>query len=111
MTAQATAAVAKAQAKKAVFDWQDPLLLDDALSEEERMLRDSARDFCQAFSSCSDRPVTGALRRPRSGLAWLTDLASHQKRFSQCPWYGRPTRRRVGCRRFSSHEGCGESSS
>lgn len=32
---------------KPVFDWQDPLLLDAELSEEERMLRDSARDFCQ----------------------------------------------------------------
>src|SRR5713226_5723685 len=30
-----------------VFDWADPLLLDDALSEEERMARDSARDYCQ----------------------------------------------------------------
>src|SRR5580692_9841187 len=29
------------------FDWTDPLLLDDALSEEERMVRDSARDYCQ----------------------------------------------------------------
>src|SRR5205823_1094538 len=30
-----------------VFDWADPLLLDDVLSEEERMARDSARDYCQ----------------------------------------------------------------
>jgi glutaryl-CoA dehydrogenase len=30
-----------------VFDWTDPLLLDDALSEEERMVRDSARAYCQ----------------------------------------------------------------
>jgi glutaryl-CoA dehydrogenase len=30
-----------------VFDWADPLLLDDVLSEEERMVRDSARDYCQ----------------------------------------------------------------
>jgi glutaryl-CoA dehydrogenase len=29
------------------FDWQDPLLLDGLLSEEERMVRDSARDYCQ----------------------------------------------------------------
>src|SRR5229473_7719973 len=29
------------------FDWADPLLLDDALSEDERMVRDSARDYCQ----------------------------------------------------------------
>jgi len=30
------------------FDWADPLLLDDELTAEERMMRDSAREFCQA---------------------------------------------------------------
>ena len=30
------------------FDWTDPLLLEDLLSEEERMIRDSAREFAQA---------------------------------------------------------------
>jgi glutaryl-CoA dehydrogenase len=30
-----------------VFDWADPFLLDDQLSEEERMVRDTARDFAQ----------------------------------------------------------------
>ena len=29
------------------FDWTDPLLLDEALSEEERMVRDSAHAYCQ----------------------------------------------------------------
>jgi glutaryl-CoA dehydrogenase len=29
------------------FSWEDPLLLDDELSEEERMVRDAARDYCQ----------------------------------------------------------------
>ncbi|MGD0142459.1 MAG: acyl-CoA dehydrogenase [Rhizomicrobium sp.] len=29
------------------FDWADPLLLDAELSGEERMVRDSARSFCQ----------------------------------------------------------------
>src|SRR5437016_191775 len=29
------------------FDWADPLLLEDALSEEERMVRDSAHVYCQ----------------------------------------------------------------
>src|ERR1700740_2935421 len=29
------------------FDWADPLLLDQALSEEERMVRDSAHAYCQ----------------------------------------------------------------
>ena len=29
------------------FDWADPLLLDAELTSEERMVRDSARDYCQ----------------------------------------------------------------
>src|SRR5947209_2625527 len=29
------------------FDWADPLRLDEALSEEERMVRDSAHAYCQ----------------------------------------------------------------
>ena len=31
----------------APFTWEDPLLLEEALTEEERMIRDSARQFCQ----------------------------------------------------------------
>ena len=34
--------------KKAQFQWEDPLLLNDQLSEEERMVRDAAADYCQA---------------------------------------------------------------
>lgn len=30
------------------FDWQDPLLLDAQLTDEERLVRDSARGFCDA---------------------------------------------------------------
>ena len=33
--------------KKVNFHWQDPLLLDSMLSEEERMLRDTAKQYCQ----------------------------------------------------------------
>ena len=29
------------------FDWADPLLLEEELSEDERMVRDSARAYCQ----------------------------------------------------------------
>ena len=32
---------------KAAFQWDDPLLLEDLLSEEERMVRDTARAYCQ----------------------------------------------------------------
>ena len=33
--------------KEAQFDWQDPLLLDEQLSEEERLIRNTARDYAQ----------------------------------------------------------------
>jgi len=33
--------------EKAAFKWDDPLLLDQQLTEEERMVRDSARAYCQ----------------------------------------------------------------
>jgi len=29
------------------FQWEDPLLLDEQLSEDERMVRDAAHDYCQ----------------------------------------------------------------
>lgn len=30
-----------------VFQWEDPLLLDELLSDDERMIRDTAHDYCQ----------------------------------------------------------------
>ena len=33
--------------QKAVFNWQDPLSLESLLSEDERMMRDSAHQYCQ----------------------------------------------------------------
>ncbi|HVJ32162.1 MAG TPA: acyl-CoA dehydrogenase [Terriglobia bacterium] len=38
---------AKADLRKPEFDWEDPLLLEDQLSEEERLVRDTARGYCQ----------------------------------------------------------------
>ncbi|MDA5194745.1 acyl-CoA dehydrogenase [Govanella unica] len=32
---------------KAVFNWEDPFDLEGLLTEEERMVRDAARDYCQ----------------------------------------------------------------
>src|SRR5436189_2478851 len=32
---------------KPTFKWDDPFLFEDQLTEEERMVRDSARDYCQ----------------------------------------------------------------
>jgi glutaryl-CoA dehydrogenase len=31
----------------ATFNWEDPLLFEEELSEDERLIRDSARQFCQ----------------------------------------------------------------
>ena len=32
---------------KATFNWEDPLLLESQLNEDERMVRDAARQYCQ----------------------------------------------------------------
>ena len=32
---------------KPSFKWDDPFLLEDQLTEDERMVRDSALDYCQ----------------------------------------------------------------
>jgi glutaryl-CoA dehydrogenase len=37
----------KARSAKPQFNWQDPLLLESLLSEEERLIRDSAHQYCQ----------------------------------------------------------------
>ena len=36
----------QARAKPAAFDWADPFLLDDQLEDDERAMRDAARQFC-----------------------------------------------------------------
>ena len=36
-----------AKTKKVHFNWQDPLLLDSLLFEEERLVRESAHQYCQ----------------------------------------------------------------
>lgn len=36
-----------AKPKKTAFNWQDPLNLDSMLNEDERMIRDSAHQYCQ----------------------------------------------------------------
>ena len=35
-----------ARAKPASFNWEDPFLIEDQLTEEERMIRDTARAYC-----------------------------------------------------------------
>jgi glutaryl-CoA dehydrogenase len=45
--AAAKAAASSAPPAKAPFAWDDPLLLEDQLTEDERMVRDTARDYSQ----------------------------------------------------------------
>ncbi|WP_374448334.1 acyl-CoA dehydrogenase [Stella sp.] len=48
MTSPLAAAAAPARtSSKPVFQWDDAFLLEDQLTEEERMIRDTARDYCQ----------------------------------------------------------------
>jgi glutaryl-CoA dehydrogenase len=47
---------------KVAFDWADPFRLEDQLTEDERMIRDAAREFAQ-----------GALQ-PRVTAAWRDEL-------------------------------------
>ncbi|MCS0501158.1 acyl-CoA dehydrogenase [Ancylobacter mangrovi] len=42
-----SAAPSTGKSARAVFDWSDPLDLDGQLTEEERMVRDTARDYAQ----------------------------------------------------------------
>ena len=36
-----------ARSKPANFNWEDPFILEDQLTEEERMIRDTAKAYCQ----------------------------------------------------------------
>ncbi len=45
--AERTAPAAAKAAARAQFQWDDPLLLDEQLSEDERMVRDAAHAYCQ----------------------------------------------------------------
>jgi len=53
------------------FDWQDPLELDGELTEEERMVRDSVRNFAQ--KELMPR-VLMAYREERADRAFLSEL-------------------------------------
>ena len=47
MTMAAERHDAKQKGVPSAFQWDDPFRLDEQLSEDERMVRDSARDYCQ----------------------------------------------------------------
>jgi len=48
MSVQSAVGTAKAaSSSRPQFDWEDPLLFEQELTEEERMIRDAARAYCQ----------------------------------------------------------------
>ncbi|MEJ0013615.1 MAG: acyl-CoA dehydrogenase [Bauldia sp.] len=55
------------------FDWSDPLRLDDLLSEEERLIRDAARDYAQG--KLAPR-VLSAFREERFDREILTEFGA-----------------------------------
>ena len=59
------------------FQWDDPLLLDSQLSDDERAVRDAAHSYCQErLRRASSRP--SATRRPtrRSSARWANSACS-----------------------------------
>jgi len=58
---------------EARFRWDDPFLLDQQLSDEERLARDTARDYCQ--DRLAPR-VLDAFRREQSDPAIFRELGS-----------------------------------
>ena len=57
---------------KARFCWDNPLLLDAQLTEDERMIRDAARDYCQG--KLMPR-ITEAFRHERTDPAIFREMA------------------------------------
>lgn len=68
------------------FDWQDPFLLEGQFTEEERMVRDSARAFC-------DEHLVPAVREANRRESYDPDL---MRKFGQAGLLG-PTIEGYGC--------------
>ena len=60
-------------AAMAAFDWTDPFRLEDQLSDDERMIRDTARDYCQ--SALQPRVLTAA-REERFDREIMTEMGA-----------------------------------
>jgi glutaryl-CoA dehydrogenase len=61
------------KAVKATFNWADPLLLDEQLREDERMVRDSARAYAQGELMSR---VTEAFRHEKSDPAIFREMGA-----------------------------------
>ena len=60
-----------AMASESRFNWSDPLLLDQQLSHEERMVRDTARAYCQDHLAPR---VLDAFRHERTDVAIFREM-------------------------------------
>jgi len=67
------------------FAWDDPLLLDDQLSEDERMVRDAARDFAQG--QLQPR-ILDAFRHEKTDPAIFREMGARGLLGSQFHGYG-----------------------
>jgi glutaryl-CoA dehydrogenase len=63
----------KREKLKAKFSWEDPLLLDQQLTEDERMVRDAARAYCQ--DKLAPR-VTEAFRHEKTDAAIFREMGA-----------------------------------
>ncbi len=64
-------------AGKSQFQWDDPFLLEDQLSEDERMIRDTARAYAQEKLQPRVIVLTARRRRTRrSSARWATSACS-----------------------------------
>ena len=79
----------KREDMKAKFVWEDPLLLEQQLSEDERMVRDAARDYCQ--KKLAPR-VLEAFRHEK------TDPRRSSARWASSACSARPSRRSTAAR-------------
>jgi glutaryl-CoA dehydrogenase len=70
---QETARRRAAAPPRAAFDWSDPLLLEGGLSEEERLVRDSAHAYCQEKLFAR---VIEANRHERFDRAIMTEMGA-----------------------------------
>ena len=62
-----------ATSRKTAFDWSDPFLLDRQLTDEERMVRNTARDYCK--DKLAPR-VLEAFRHEKTDPAIFTELGA-----------------------------------
>ena len=74
---KAAAKPAEAKSGRPDFQWEDPLLLDDQLSEDERMVRDTARQYAQEKLMSRVRRLFARSGLEREEVNILRGIAKH----------------------------------